>query len=472
MSATLERRPAAPAVPIAQPAEIGRFVWWCFATLILFCAIYFHSKTDPGIRFAVKHSGLTNYGPSWWTQQKFGQFTPGDVAVIAFAYVGFIERLRSGRMAMSSRMAWLLGLGTTAVLMGIAAGIYHETQSPFGDWRDLAIGVLYAFALWSTVLRTDRDCFRFAQIFVGILVVYGAWQLVQYASGGGEIAFYGRTTVGDHATLEFMVAAVGVSMAMLRTHRSRTLWMAGIAVGTAVVVLAFRRYAWVELATVFAAFVLFSGVNRRRYLVSIAGLAALVREGDRTGADVVYGDTLFSDGDGRLTRLLPQHRFSPFVLRSYGCFISTVSCITRTSALGETPIDASMRRMMDWDLYLRLLSEDAAFRHVAVPVGVFRAHDTRVTATERRGFFQRLNRGDGFGREYDMVRDRYGAMRMRRAGHVAHGVLKLADGGYSRQARSRKLHGADLRWWTSPSAAAEWDRVRTACYPAANGAAR
>ena len=201
------------------------------------------------------------------------------------------------------------------------------------------------------------------------------------------------------------------------------------------------------------------------------GLAALVREGDRTGADVVYGDTLFSDGDGRLTRLLPQHRFSPFVLRSYGCFISTVSCIVRTSALGEPPIDASMRRMMDWDLYLRLLSEDAAFRHVSVPVGVFRAHDTRVTATERRGFFQRLNRDDGFGREYDMVRDRYGAMRMRRAGHVAHGALKLAAGGYGRQARARKLHGADLRWWTSPAAAAGWGRVQAACYPPANGSA-
>ena len=71
-----------------------------------------------------------------------------------------------------------------------------------------------------------------------------------------------------------------------------------------------------------------------------------------------------------------------------------------------------------------------------VPVGVFRAHDTRVTATERRGFFQRLNRDDGFGREYDMVRERYGAMRMRRAGHLAHGALKLADGGYTRQARA------------------------------------
>ena len=55
------------------------------------------------------------------------------------------------------------------------------------------------------------------------------------------------------------------------------------------------------------------------------GLAALGREGDRTGADVVYGDTLFVDGDGRLTRLLPQHRFIAVVLRSYGLFISTVS---------------------------------------------------------------------------------------------------------------------------------------------------
>jgi glycosyltransferase involved in cell wall biosynthesis len=202
------------------------------------------------------------------------------------------------------------------------------------------------------------------------------------------------------------------------------------------------------------------------------GLAALVHEGDRTGADVVYGDTLFSDGNGRLTRLLPEHRFSPFVLRSYGCFISTVSCIARASALGPDPIDATMRRMMDWDLYLRLLSERATFRHVPEPVGVFRAHDTRVTATERRGFFERLNRGDGFGREYDMVRERYGAMRMRRAGHLAHGALKLADGAYLRQARARKLHGADLRWWASPVVAAEWDRVRAACYGSSNGGAR
>ena len=93
---------------------------------------------------------------------------------------------------------------------GKTAAVNLFDAPPTRYWRNLALGLVYAFALWSTVLRTDRDCFRFAQIFVAILTGYGIWQLIQYASGGGEIAFYGRTTVGDHATLEFMVAAVGV----------------------------------------------------------------------------------------------------------------------------------------------------------------------------------------------------------------------------------------------------------------------
>src|SRR5206468_9962733 len=137
----------------------------------------------------------------------------------------------------------------------------------------------------------------------------------------------------------------------------------------------------------------------------------------------------------------------------------TVSSIVRRSALGPDPIDVGMRRMMDWDLYLRLLAQNAGFQHVPVPVGVFRAHDARVTATERRGFLERLNRGDGFGREYDIVRERYGAMRARRLGHLAHGGLKLADGAYARQRRARRLQGTELRWFASDEAARAWERV-------------
>src|SRR5919197_263217 len=97
------------------------------------------------------------------------------------------------------------GGGAPAVILGVTAGIYNQTPSPFGDWRDLAIGYLFAFALWSTVIKTDRDCLRLAQIFVAILVGYSAYQLLLYASGGGEIAFYALATTRDHASLEFMV---------------------------------------------------------------------------------------------------------------------------------------------------------------------------------------------------------------------------------------------------------------------------
>ena len=148
------------------------------------------------------------------------------------------------------------------------------------------------------------------------------------------------------------------------------------------------------------------------------------------------------DGDGRLTRLVPQHGFSPEILRSYGCFISSVSSIVRRDAAGAEPIDVSMRRMMDWDLYLRLLRgrrlASATWRRRWARSA---AHDTRVTATESRGFLERLNTDDGFGREYDMMRERYGAFRARRLGHIGHGVRKLTDGAYGRQVRARRLRG-------------------------------
>lgn len=194
------------------------------------------------------------------------------------------------------------------------------------------------------------------------------------------------------------------------------------------------------------------------------GLTTLVRAGDSLGADVMYGDTVFSDGEGRLTRLVPQHPFSSAMLRSYGCFISTVSCVVRRDALGADPIDPGMRRMMDWDLYLRLENEGCRFEYTPVPVGVFRAHDTRVTATERRGFFQRLNLEDGFGREYDIVRQRYGAMRARRLGHMAHGVAKLRSGAYRRQLRARGVAGGSLRWFASAREAAECEQIVGRCY--------
>src|SRR4051794_15915441 len=111
--------------------------------------------------------------------------------------------------------------------------------------------------------------------------------------------------------------------------------------------------------------------------------------------------------------------------------------------------------MMDWELYLRMAARGARFLYVPWPVGVFRAHDERITAAEQRRFLRPLYLGNGLGREYGMLQDRYGALRHRQLGHVAHGVMKLAAGGYLRQLRARRMQGASLRWFASESATAQ-----------------
>lgn len=110
------------------------------------------------------------------------------------------------------------------------------------------------------------------------------------------------------------------------------------------------------------------------------GLKRLMTVGDEQNADVVYGDGVVVDETGRFSRLTPQHPFSPTVLRWYGGFLQSSSSIFRRSTLGSTPWDPKLTLVMDWDLYLRLHRQGAAYRYVKYPVGAFRLHSAQVTA--------------------------------------------------------------------------------------------
>lgn len=247
--------------------------WWAFAGFIIAASLIFHSAgSDPAERLMLKQAGI-KAGGSIYQSEVIGGFTPSDAVVFAFFFLALLDRLGRGQVRFSRRaVAFSLDIATT-IAAGIAIGKYHGTHSPFGDWRNLAVGGLFAFALWSTVLRDASAVLRYAQLYVAIVVCYGFYELIQYTHGGGEIAFYGRTPLGDHSALEYMVAAVAVSLAMLRTGRTKALWWAGTGIGTAVVLLSFRRYAWVELAGVAAVFVLFSGRGRSRYITGLTVLA-------------------------------------------------------------------------------------------------------------------------------------------------------------------------------------------------------
>jgi hypothetical protein len=151
----------------------------------------------------------------------------------------------------------------------------------------------------------------------------------------------------------------------------------------------------------------------------------------------MYGDGVAVDDRGRLLELRPQHRFSGRALRLYGPFLDSVSMIVRREALPARPWDASLRIVMDWDLYLHLLSAGRRFDYVPYPVGAYRRHASQASRRPRR-------------HETIVVRERYAIPSARwnqRGGRALHRLRKLTAGSYGRQLRARSLRGRDLRWF-------------------------
>lgn len=184
------------------------------------------------------------------------------------------------------------------------------------------------------------------------------------------------------------------------------------------------------------------------------GLAELVRLGDATFADVVYGDNVLVDQLGRVARLLPQHPFSAMILRLYGCYISSSSAIFRRSSLSLEPWDTSVRMMMDWDLYLRLATREAKFEKANYPVGAFRRHQDQVTA--RRAEFRD---------EYQRLFLRHGISPSRRRwGPWLHRAYKLATGAYRRQLGAREFHGQELLWTDGGAGQVTFEALLRRCY--------
>lgn len=186
------------------------------------------------------------------------------------------------------------------------------------------------------------------------------------------------------------------------------------------------------------------------------GLRVLVEQGEKHGADVVYGDCVTVDRDGRIIALRPQHPFSRLILRLYGPFPASVSMIVRRSVLGEDPWDPSLGRVMDWDLYLALASKGASFRYVPYPVGAFRRHQDQASTHAR---VVRSETAD--------LRRRYAIPTARwahRAGAALHRLRKLAAGSYVRQLRATSLRGRDLRWFLGGEGAETFRLLLDRCY--------
>ena len=186
------------------------------------------------------------------------------------------------------------------------------------------------------------------------------------------------------------------------------------------------------------------------------GLQHLRMLAEQYDVDVVFGDVVLIDRDGRLIRLLAQHKYSEFVLRKYDIFMPTCATLFRREILDDNCWDINLRRIMDWDLVLRLAMNGRKFMHAPCVVGAFRVHDQRITAAPASDHYE----------EYATLDHRYGLglTNRRVAGRLAHSVLKIRDGAYRRQVRSARFSGADLRWFSSESACRSVRSLQAACY--------
>jgi GT2 family glycosyltransferase len=190
-------------------------------------------------------------------------------------------------------------------------------------------------------------------------------------------------------------------------------------------------------------------------------LVMLIRHAHRTGADVVFGDCVFVDANGTIERLLPQHRFSAKILREYGCYIPSNAVLIRRSVLGDAPWDPTVKRIMDWDLYLKLLRRGARFSHVPYPAAAFRAHDERVTSKPPSDFEEE----NEVASRYGLPRDVWDRWRASRVGRWLHPVYKAVGGAYLRQLRARSLRGRGLRWFDDPRGLETFEVLLRRAYP-------
>jgi glycosyltransferase involved in cell wall biosynthesis len=168
-------------------------------------------------------------------------------------------------------------------------------------------------------------------------------------------------------------------------------------------------------------------------------LSHLVATAESLGVDIVYGDAVFVDADGRLQRLLAQHRFDRTALWHYGTIIPSCAVLIRRSIMGSSPWDGTLRLLMDRELYMRLVAAGATAHHSKRPIGAFRVHEQRVSAAPSTAFDS----------DYRTISERYEptskAKRIWALGR--HRTLKLLDGSYGRQRRVVTAEGRDLRWF-------------------------
>jgi glycosyltransferase involved in cell wall biosynthesis len=170
-------------------------------------------------------------------------------------------------------------------------------------------------------------------------------------------------------------------------------------------------------------------------------------------ANVIWGECVYVDAQGRVLRLVAQHPTNSRVLRLMGTHIAPCAMFVRRAALPSWMFDRELRVLMDWDLCLAMLHARSRMIWVATPLAAFRRHEHQLGQPAPI-------------EEHNRVRRRYGLVTnltlrrwANRYGMLEHALHKALVGSYHREFRTASYCGQDVRWFASSAACATAERL-------------
>lgn len=188
------------------------------------------------------------------------------------------------------------------------------------------------------------------------------------------------------------------------------------------------------------------------------GLEAIARAAvQHPEADVLYGDCIFVDPEGRVVRSKVEHEFDPQVLLYFGCYIPSTSTFFRRRLIEQgLLLDCDYRVAMDFEFFARLARLGCRFHYVPRFIAAFRWHEDNVSLrnVKRRAHERRLVQRAAFGCEppaWQLETRRYWA----RARRLLH---KIASGNLRREIGIRRRIGHDTNWLRD-SSPARWQNL-------------
>jgi len=179
---------------------------------------------------------------------------------------------------------------------------------------------------------------------------------------------------------------------------------------------------------------------------ALATIARTARE--HPEADVIYGDCVFVDRDGRIARSKVEHDFDRAVLMYFGCYIPSTSTFFRRRVIESgTLLDCDYRVCMDFEFFARLAYLGFKFQYVPRIIAAFRWHGNNISIRnlERRHAERRLvqQRFGNAGLSEPALNLLAYAQRTKRL------MRKAVTGNLDRELCLHRMIGGDANWLSS-----------------------